>query len=156
LLGQRAPRGFLVDITGRVDTIGPERELERAARAGIRFVIPSDEEWPRQVEDLAAIGRLQNPWGCPLGLWGKGPLRLDELADSVAVVGSRSATSYGADVAADLAAVVARAGHPGVWGAAFGIDQAAHRGALAAGGCTVAVLACGVDRAYPMAHKRLL
>jgi DNA processing protein len=156
LIGQRDLGGVLVDIEGRVDAVGPERELERAARAGIRFVIPSDEEWPRQLDDLAATEPLQNRCGVPFGLWVKGPLRLDELAHSVAVVGSRSATSYGADVAADLAAVVARAGHPVVSGAAFGIDQAAHRGALAVGGRTVAVLACGVDRAYPMAHKTLL
>jgi DNA processing protein len=143
-------------VAGRVEAMVPERELEQAGRLGIRFVIPSDDEWPRQLDGLAAVEPLQNRGGMPLGLWVKGPLRLDELATSVAVVGSRSATSYGGDVAADLAAVVARAGHAVVSGAAFGIDQAAHRGALAAGGRSVAVLACGVDRAYPMAHKRLL
>ena len=155
-IGQRDLGGVLADIAGRVETMGPQRELEQAERLGVRFVIPSDAEWPRQLDDLAGVEPLQNRCGVPLGLWVKGPLRLDELAGSVAVVGSRSATSYGADVAADLSAVVARAGHAVVSGAAFGIDQAAHRGALAAGGCTVAVLACGVDRAYPMAHKRLL
>jgi DNA processing protein len=156
LLGQRDLGGVLADVAGRVEAMGPERELERAERLGIRFVIPSDAEWPRRLDDLAGVEALQNRSGVPFGLWVKGPLRLDELADSVAVVGSRSATSYGGDVAADLAAVVARAGHPVVSGAAFGIDQAAHRGALAAAGRTVAVLACGVDRAYPMAHKTLL
>jgi DNA processing protein len=74
----------------------------------------------------------------------------------VALVGSRSATTYGVGVAGDLAAHVAAAGRPVVSGAAFGIDQAAHRGALGAGGPTVAVLACGVDRAYPSAHRPLL
>ena len=81
---------------------------------------------------------------------------LDELEPSVAVVGSRSATSYGTTIAGEIAAVVARAGYPVVSGAAFGIDQAAHRGALAAGGRTVAVLACGVDLVYPPAHHQLL
>jgi len=156
LLGQRDLGGILADVAGRVEAMGPERELEQAERLGIRFVIPSDAEWPRPLDDLAGVEPLQNRCGVPFGLWVKGPLRLDELTDSVAVVGSRSATSYGGDVAADLAAVVARAGHPVVSGAAFGIDQAAHRGALAAGGHTIAVLACGVDRAYPMAHKTLL
>ena len=59
-------------------------------------------------------------------------------------------------VAAEIGAVTARAGFTVVSGAAFGIDQAAHRGALAARGRTVAVLACGVDRAYPAAHRSLL
>ena len=156
LLGQRDLGGILADVAGRVEAMGPERELAQAERLGIRFGIPSDAEWPRPLDDLAGVEPLQNRCGVPFGLWVKGPLRLDELTDSVAVVGSRSATSYGGDVAADLAAVVARAGHPVVSGAAFGIDQAAHRGALAAGGHTIAVLACGVDRAYPMAHKTLL
>src|SRR3954447_15859043 len=77
-------------------------------------------------------------------------------ARSVAVVGSRSATTYGAAVAGDIAATLGAAGHTVVSGAAFGIDNAAHRGALAAQGPTVAVLACGVDRAYPAAHRPLL
>ena len=72
------------------------------------------------------------------------------------VVGSRSATSYGGDVAGEIGAHLGGAGATVVSGAAFGIDQSAHRGALAGGGPTVAVLACGVDRAYPVAHKPLL
>ena len=86
----------------------------------------------------------------------RGPVGLHELESSVAVVGSRSATSYGADLAASIGAELARADQTVVSGAAFGIDQAAHRGSLAMGGPTVAVLACGVDRAYPLAHKALL
>jgi DNA processing protein len=74
----------------------------------------------------------------------------------VAVVGSRSATTYGADVAAELAGVLARESWTVVSGAAVGIDQAAHRGALANRGPTVAVLACGADRAYPSAHRSLI
>jgi DNA processing protein len=72
------------------------------------------------------------------------------------VVGSRSATTYGTGVAGDIAAHVAGRGGTVVSGAAFGIDQAAHRGALGVRGPTVAVLACGVDRAYPTAHRSLL
>ncbi len=72
------------------------------------------------------------------------------------MVGSRSATTYGTGVAADMAAGVATEGHAVISGAAFGIDQAAHRGALAVRATTVAVLACGVDRAYPAAHAGLL
>jgi DNA processing protein len=109
------------------------------------------------VEDLLTAGEVQRRGGPPLGLWAKGPVRLDALADSVAVVGSRSATTYGAEVSTSISAILARAGAPVVSGAAFGIDQAAHRGALTGGGApTVAVLACGVDRAYPAAHRGLL
>src|SRR5699024_9478288 len=75
---------------------------------------------------------------------------------SVAVVGSRAATEYGVRSAADLGADLTLAGWTVVSGAAFGIDQAAHRGALAAGGSTMAVLACGADQVYPSSHTRLL
>jgi DNA processing protein len=78
------------------------------------------------------------------------------LTRSVAVVGSRSATAYGGDVAGEIGSRCAEAGWPVVSGAAFGIDQAGHRGALSVDGPTVAVLACGVDRAYPAAHADLL
>jgi DNA processing protein len=99
---------------------------------------------------------LDHRGGPPLGLWVKGPTRLDRLGRAVAVVGARSATTYGTEVAAGIAATLVRAGHPVVSGAAFGIDQAAHRGALGVDGSDIAVLACGVDRAYPLAHSDLL
>lgn len=153
---ERDLHGLLTDAAARLAAADPHRTLDQAARRGIRFVIPADDEWPHQVQDLLACENVQDRGGPPLGLWVRGPMRLDELAGSVAVVGSRSATTYGADVAADVAAITSRAGLPVVSGAAFGIDQAAHRGALAAGGRTVAVLACGVDRAYPVAHRNLL
>jgi DNA processing protein len=144
------------DVAVRLASVDPARDLSRAERLGIRFVVPGDDEWPSRLDDLMAAETLHERGGPPLGLWVKGPIRLDELERSVAVVGSRSATTYGTSVAADLAAGVAHAGYAVVSGAAFGVDQAAHRGALAAGGRTVAVLACGVDRAYPTAHKPLL
>ncbi|HEX5741364.1 MAG TPA: DNA-processing protein DprA, partial [Pilimelia sp.] len=74
---------------------------------------------------------------------------------SVAVVGARACSPYGAHVAADLGHGLAARGWPVVSGGAFGIDAAAHRGALAAGGPTVAVLACGVDRTYPAGNAAL-
>ena len=86
----------------------------------------------------------------------RGSHRLDEaLARSVAVVGARAASEYGAYVATDLAHGLAERGWTVVSGGALGIDGAAHRAALAAGGCTVAVLACGVDRPYPVSHTNL-
>jgi DNA processing protein len=152
----RDVRGLQDEVAGRLRDIEPERDLERAARRGIRWIVPGDAEWPLPVDDLDAAEPLQGLGRAPLGLWVRGPLRLDALAAPVAVVGSRSATTYGTDVAAEIGAGLARAGSTVVSGAAFGIDQAAHRGALAAGGPTVAVLACGVDRAYPATHQRLL
>ena len=154
---QGARGGLRDDLAARLVQADAEAELDRAGRQGIRFVTPADPEGPRGLDDLAHAPALHERGGVPLGLWAKGPGRLDALtARAVAVVGSRSATTYGASVAGDLAATLAEAGHTVVSGAAFGIDQAAHRGALAVDGPTVAVLACGVDRAYPAAHRRLL
>ncbi|MFC7505691.1 DNA-processing protein DprA [Nocardioides sp. CPCC 206347] len=143
-------------VAARLADVRPERELERAERLGVRFVIPGDEEWPVQLDDLAHLAPLHERGEVPVGLWVKGPLRLDQLERSVAVVGARASTTYGDQVAGDIAAVVGGAGRPVVSGAAFGIDYAAHRGALSAGAPTVAVLACGPDRAYPAAHREML
>ncbi len=156
LLAERDLSGLCTDVALRLAAVQPERDLERASQRGIRFVVPGDQEWPVRFDELAAVAPVQARGGPPLGLWVRGPLRLDALDSSVAVVGSRSATTYGTQVAGDLAAEVARAGVPVVSGAAFGIDQAAHRGALGAEGTTVAVLACGVDRVYPVAHRALI
>jgi len=92
----------------------------------------------------------------PIGLWVCGPADLAGMdRQSVAVVGSRAATAYGEHVAADLSYALAGRGWAVVSGGAYGIDGAAHRGALAAEGTTIAVLACGVDVSYPRGHERL-
>jgi DNA processing protein len=111
-------------------------------------VVPGDLEWPSQ---LAELGELA-PWA----LWVAGTvdLRLSALR-SVALVGARAATDYGRSVAAQLGADLADLGWTVVSGGAFGIDAAAHQGTLAAGGTTVAVLACGVDVSYPRSHDAL-
>ena len=116
--------------------------------SGIRLVTPQDPEWPGQLADL---GEDQ-----PYALWlrGNADLRFNCLR-SVAVVGSRAATAYGAYVAAEFSASVAARGVAVVSGGAFGVDAAAHRGALSADGVTIAVLACGVDTPYPAAHTEL-
>jgi DNA processing protein len=145
------------DVSARLQGLDPVTTLNDARSQGIRFVCPGDEEWPQSLQDLDRCEQLNGRGGAPLGLWLRGAGRLDELSRrAVAVVGSRSATTYGAGVAGELGACVAREGVTLVSGAAYGIDQAAHRGALAARGPTVAVLACGVDRAYPSAHRELL
>jgi DNA processing protein len=118
-------------------------------QSGIRLVCPGDSEWPEQLADL---GPEQ-----PYALWlrGTADLRFNCLR-SVAIVGSRAATAYGAYVSAELAASVAARGWAVVSGGAFGVDASAHRGALGADGVTVAVLACGVDVPYPVGHTELL
>jgi DNA processing protein len=156
LLSARHLRDNLRELATRLAQVDPERELARAVRLGLRFVIPGDDEWPAQVGDLEHADPLDSMGGTPVGLWVRGPVRLDEIARSVAVVGARSATTYGTDVSAEIGSAVARDGWVVVSGGAFGIDIAAHRGALGAGGTTVAVLACGADRVYPHAHGEIL
>jgi DNA processing protein len=97
------------------------------------------------------LARLRDP---ALLLWVRGDVGA-LTAPSVAIVGSRAATTYGLEVARELAADLARAGVVVVSGLALGIDGAAHRGALAVGGRTVAVLACGIDKVYPARHRGL-
>ncbi|MEU1709481.1 DNA-processing protein DprA [Streptomyces sp. NPDC005706] len=136
----------LVARAGRAE---PERDLEEARNAGVRFVCPGDTEWPGRIDDLGDAR--------PIGLWVRGtPSPRVWALGSVAVVGARACTEYGTHVAATLAAGLAERGWVVVSGGAYGIDGAAHRGALAAGGATVAVLACGVDRPYPRGHTALI
>ena len=128
--------------------VSPEGDLQAAVAIGARFVCPGDDEWPAS---LAVLGIEE-----PLGLWVRGARGLADVFDrSVAVVGARAATAYGGRVASDFGYELAGRGWTVVSGGAFGIDALAHRGALAAGGVTVAVLACGVDIAYPRSHDRL-
>jgi DNA processing protein len=127
-----------------------------AHQAEARFVIPEDEEWPSAIDDLARAGVIQGRGGLPFGLWLRGPGHLVELTQrSVAVVGSRAATAYGTGVASDLAADLADLGVTVISGGAFGIDVAAHRGALAAGGRSIGVLANGVDVGYPPGNQQV-
>lgn len=132
----------------RLAAADPVGDLTEGDRLGARLVVPGDLEWPTQLDDLGAES--------PLGLWlhGDADLRFSCLR-SVAVVGSRAATPYGAHVAAELGVGLSDAGWTVVSGGAYGVDAAAHRGALAGAAQTVAVLACGTDIAYPTANQDL-
>lgn len=133
----------------RLRSLDPEHDLRVAEACGARAVVPSDAEWPARVGDLQLAA--------PVCLWVRGDASLAGVVDnSVAVVGTRSPSAYGEHMAGDLAAGVADRGVTVVSGAALGIDGVAHRGALAVGAPTVAVLAGGVDRYYPQAHAPLL
>ena len=131
-------------------------------------MIPEDDEWPGLPLHALTVAVSEEPDDPrhqsdrtlapvpPVALWVRGPARLDDLVDrSVAIVGSRASTAYGEHVAAELGHQLGERGWTVVSGGAFGIDAAAHRGALAAEAPTVAVLACGVDRPYPAAHGAL-
>ncbi|WP_433826921.1 DNA-processing protein DprA [Actinoplanes sp. CA-015351] len=138
-----------------------ETALDRGERLGARLVVPADSEWPGRVDELARLrlstgGRVNQDTRPPLCFWVRGAPPLGPATDrSVAIVGARAATSYGSHVASDMAYALAEKGWTVVSGGAFGIDAAAHRGALAAGGRTVSVLACGVDRPYPQGNAAL-
>jgi DNA processing protein len=132
----------------RVESLDVDRDLAQARRIGARVVIPGDRDWPSGLHSLA------HPPHC---LWVRGPLDLGESCErSASIVGARSATHYGVNQAADLAEGLAQRGFAIISGAAYGIDGAAHRGALADDGETVAVVAGGVERAYPAGHSSLL
>jgi DNA processing protein len=124
-------------------------ELVHATRyRGAHVLVPGDPQWP------TALDRLRHP---PYCLYVRGdPDLADRTERAVAVVGSRAASEYGTRVAAELGEGLGGRGWTVVSGAAFGIDAAAHRGALAVDGSTVAVLACGVDVPYPRAHRPLI
>jgi DNA processing protein len=117
-------------------------------RQAVHVLVPGDPAWP------PALDRLALP---PYCLFVRGAPDLALLTErSVAIVGSRAATDYGLTVAGDIADGLVARGWTVVSGAAYGIDAASHRAALAADGTTVAVLACGADRAYPQTHRGLL
>lgn len=123
--------------------------IAAARRAGARLVTPEDHAWPERVADLGPFA--------PVCLWVLGDVdALGASCPAVAVVGARAASGYGDMLADDLAAGAAAAGVAVISGAAYGIDGSAHRGALAAGGATTALLAGGVDRPYPAGHRDLL
>lgn len=120
--------------------------LEGLARRGIRVVLPGDNAVPPMLWDI---------YDPPALLFLRGR-EIPRGAVCVAIVGARKATAYGRSCAEHLAEGLARHGVVVVSGAAYGIDAHAHQGCLREGGFTVAVLGCGIDRAYPPEHAGLL
>jgi DNA processing protein len=120
------------------------RELDAAARLGAAVLLAEDPGYPE------ALRQLDLP---PPVLYVRGSLPL--AAPAVAIVGSRRADSYGLEVAELFARTLATAGVAVISGFAHGIDAAAHRGALAGGGTTLAVLGCGLGVDYPRGHAGL-
>lgn len=133
----------------RLSPAAAKRALSQAARFTVRFLIPSDEDWPGGVDDLGA--------NAPIGLWARGRAEaLGSLSQSISLVGARAATGYGEHVTMEASAGLVDRGFAIVSGAAYGIDGMAHRAALASRGTTVAFLAGGLDRFYPAGHDALL
>lgn len=127
------------------ETVDVEAELQVCREHGVTILTDSDPEYPRLLKEI------HNP---PAVLFIRGDLKPDD-AMAIAIVGTRHATSYGRLQAERLANGLARAGLTIVSGLARGIDAAAHRGALAAGGRTLAVLGGGVVNIYPPEHGEL-
>lgn len=129
-------------------------DLDSARRSDARLLTPEDDQWPRQEFD--ALDAPGTDTVSPVALWVRGTARLDLFGQyRIAVIGARASTNYGIQVTADFAGTFATAGWTVVAGGAFGIDAAAHRAALVRQAPTIAVLATGVDRAYPAAHTDL-
>jgi DNA processing protein len=143
-----------------------EAGIAAAESVGARFIVPDGEDWPPQLDDLGEL-RPIGIWA--IGHWPPNPTKtasqttttttttnMATTAAMVSVVGARACTGYGSYIAGTIGSDLASAGLAVVSGAALGIDAAAHRGALAVDGLTVAVLACGIDRVYPRVHEMLL
>jgi len=143
-------------IARRAAAIDLDLLRRRTDEIGARFLIPGDEQWPVQVDDLSWSDPVGGFAGEPLGLWVSGPADLSALGKSVAMVGSRASTAYGEHVAADWAVGIAEKGRPIISGGAYGIDACVHRGTMAAGGTTVAVMAGGLAQFYPPGNSSLL
>ncbi|WP_223881386.1 DNA-processing protein DprA [Nesterenkonia ebinurensis] len=124
--------------------------LRAVEASGTGVVVPGDRDWP------ASLGDLYDRE--PFVLWTRGAASFlsRPVTDLLTITGSRAATSYGERVAGEIATDLARDGRVVVAGGAYGIEGAAHRAALAAGGDTIAILAGGIDRSYPAGHRDLL
>jgi DNA processing protein len=120
-------------------------ELKKIAESGAYLITPEDEIWPTQLDELEAP---------PIALIVKGKLE-NFSTPSLAIVGTRNPTPYGIRIAGDFAAGFVDREWDIVSGGAYGIDTAAHRGALIAEGRTIAVIASGIDTPYPAGNSRL-
>jgi DNA processing protein len=150
VVGAAAAGEALQRCRRRLGQVPPEAGLAGSRGNGIQLLCPGDPGWPERLDDLGPAR--------PYALWTRG--RDTDLRAcwqrSVSVVGSRAATAYGTHMATQIAGGLAGQGWTVVSGGAYGIDAAAHTGALAVDGVTVAVLACGPDQVYPRGHQELL
>ncbi|PWC08268.1 DNA-processing protein DprA [Mycetocola zhujimingii] len=133
----------------RLDSAAALASLRLAKHNSATLICPGDDCWPTGLNDLGPHA--------PLALWVRGdPWRLPAASPSISLVGARAATGYGEHVTLEAASALVDRGFTIISGAAYGIDGAAHRAALASQGTTVAFLAGGVDRPYPSGHDALI
>ena len=145
--GYHGEKNSAAKIADRLRGTSVDAALAHIAAADSYFIAPTDAYWPSGLNDLAAP---------PLGLIAKGAREnLEKLGESIAIVGTRNPTSYGVRVAGELAAGIVDREWSVVSGGAYGIDAAAHKGAIVAEGVTIAVLACGTHVKYPAANEKL-
>lgn len=137
-------------LAPRLDPAQIARVLADTERHGLRILIPGDADWPTAVEALGDRA--------PLVLWTKGDTSLlaVPVRDRLTLTGTRAATGYGEHVTTELAQSAVADGRQVIAGGAYGIEGAAHRATLTAGGRPVAVMAGGLDRLYPAGHAELL
>jgi DNA processing protein len=148
LVAKVAPK-VASQLLARIDSLSEDHLEEELSAAGCWACCAHGDLYPPQLRDAADA-----PWA----LIGRGdPDLLDGLepTSTVTIVGARRATSYGREISRELGRELASAGMIVVSGLAFGVDACSHRGALDAGGRTIAVLGCGPDIAYPAAHRSL-
>ena len=133
------------NIIEKVSKFDADSEFTKISAAGAHLLTPEDLDWPIRVDDLEST---------PIALIIKG--RRDLFTNpSLAIVGTRNPTPYGVRIAGDFAAGFVDREWDIVSGGAYGIDSAAHRGALVAEGRTIAVIASGIDTPYPSGNSRL-
>lgn len=128
-----------------------EQVLTKTETLGLTVLTPDNPQW--QASGLTVLGQR-----APLALWARGDTTLlaAPLGKRVGITGARAASFYGIHVTEDFTADLTRTDHTIVSGAAYGVDGAAHRTALATGGHTIAVMAGGLERPYPAGHSELI
>lgn len=135
------------ELSSALQRLDPKALEEQLDTYGAFLIYRQDSDWPRGLDDLKAP---------PFALIGRGVRSsIAELERSISIVGTRNPTDYGVRVAGDFAAGAVDRGWSVVSGGAFGIDSAAHRGALIAEGVTVAILGGGVNSIFPSGNERL-
>lgn len=132
-------------IRERIPIVSPNQQLALANTHNLTVISPEHPCWPTAVQDLGYPPRC---------LWVKGQPEV-LLEPKIAVVGARACSSYGEQVAGDFGYQIAVSGFQVVSGGAYGIDIAGHKGALAATGGTIVVLAGGIDKYYPRGHSQI-